>query len=71
MDMALLLRKSGGRFALLAKDYELLYQGSIYGDLSFYNWKYAEFFIDQNQYVIRSDEKAKWLLEQNGGSIAC
>jgi hypothetical protein len=71
MDMDLLLKKSGGRFALLAKDYELLHQGSICGDLSFYDWKYAEFFIDQNQYVIRSDGKAKWLLEQRGVSIAC
>jgi hypothetical protein len=71
MDMDLLLKKSGGVFALLAKDYELLHKGSVCGVLSFYDWKYAEFLIDQNQYVIRSDGKAKWLLEQRGISIAC
>jgi hypothetical protein len=72
MDMDLLLKKqSGGLSALLAKDYELLHKGSVCGVLSFHNWKYVELLIDQNQYVIRSDGKAKWLLEQRGISIAC
>jgi len=70
MDMDLLLQKSGGLFELLAKDYELLHKVSICGVLSFYDWKYAEFFIDQDQYVIRSDGQAKWLLEQRGICIA-
>ena len=71
MDIDLLLKKSDGLFALLAKDYELLHKGSVCGVLSFYDWKYAEILIEQNQYAIRSDGKAKWLLEQRGTSIAC
>ena len=70
--MDLLLKKRSWRlFAPLSKDYELLHKGSICGVLSFHDWKYVEFLIDQNQYVIRSDGKAKWLLEQRGVSIAC
>ena len=71
MDVELLLKKSGGLFAPLAKDYELLHKGSVCGVLSFYDWKYAEFLIEQNQYAIRSDDKARWLLEQRGTRIAC
>ena len=71
MDMDLLLKKSGGLFSLLAKDYELLHKGSICGSLSFYDWKYVEFLIGENQYVIRSEGKAKWCLEQGGIRIAC
>jgi hypothetical protein len=71
MNMDLLLKKkSGGLLALLAKDYELMHKGSICGAFSFHNWKYVEFLIGQNQYTIRSEGKAKWLLEQRGVSIA-
>lgn len=66
----LLKKKSGGLLALLAKDYELLHEGLICSVFGFYNWKYAEIMIDQNQYAIRSEGKAKWLLEQRGVSIA-
>ena len=69
--MHLLLKKSGGLFPLLAKDYELLHKGSICGGLSFYDWKYVDFLIGENQYVICSDGKTKWLLEQRGNRIAC
>ena len=70
MDMDILLKKSGGLFALFAKDYELLHKGSNCGDLDFYDWKYAELLIDQNPYVIRVDGKAEWVLEHRGVSIA-
>ncbi len=69
--MDLLLRKSGGRFAIFAKDYELLHNGSVCCTLSFDDWKYVEFLIDGNRYVIRSDGKARWVLEQNGINVAC
>ncbi len=71
MDIEFTLKNSGGLFELLAKDYELLHKGSIRGVLSFYDWKYVEFMIDQNQYTIRSNGKAMWSLEQRGGRIAC
>lgn len=69
--MDLLLRKSGSLFALFAKDYELLHDGSMCGVLSFYDWKYVEFLIDGNRYVIHPDGRARWVLEQRGISIAC
>ena len=68
--MDFVLKKSGGLFSLFAKDYELLHKGSICCVLSFYNWKYVEFVIDGNSYVIRSDGKARWVLEQNGVNVA-
>ena len=69
--MDFLLRKSGGLFALFAKDYELLHNGSVCCVLSFDDWKYVEFLIDGNRYVIRSDGKARWVLEQSGIKVAC
>ena len=68
--MDLLLRKSGGRFAIFAKDYELLHNGSVFCILKFDEWKYAEFMVDGNHYVIRFDSKARWVLEQNGIEVA-
>ncbi len=65
MDIEFTLKNSGGLFELLAKDYELLHKGSIRGVLSFYDWKYVEFMIDQNQYTIRSNGKAMWSLDSN------
>jgi hypothetical protein len=69
--MDFLLRKSGGPFALFAKDYELLRSGSLCCALGFDDWKYVEFSIDGIRYVIRSDGKASWVLEQNGTNVAC
>ena len=69
--MDLLLRKSGSPFALFAKNFELLHNGSVCCTLSFYNWKYAEFLIGGKRYVIRSDGKARWVLEQSGINVAC
>jgi hypothetical protein len=72
MDMELLLvKKSGGILALLEKDFELMHQGSICSIISFYNWKYVELLINQNQYEIRSEGKSRWLLDQQGANIAC
>lgn len=68
--MGFLLRKSGGLFSFLEKDYELLHNGSLCCALSFYDWKYVEFLIAGNRYVIRSDGKARWVLEQSGIKIA-
>ena len=70
IEMDYLLRKSSGLFALLAKDYELLHNGSACCVLSFEDWKYVEFWIDGKRYVIRSDGKARWMLEQNGSNVA-
>jgi hypothetical protein len=69
--MDFLLRKSGGLIALFAKDYELLHNGTVCCLLGFYNWKYVEYSIDGNRYVIRSDGKGKWVLEQSEINIAC
>lgn len=68
--MDYVLRKSGNLFALSAKDYKLLYNGSVCGVLSFYDWKHVEFLIDGNRYVIHSDGKANWVMEQSGINIA-
>ena len=68
--MELLLRKSGGHFAIFAKDYELLHNGSVCCILSFDDWKYVEFLIDGNHYIIRYDGKARWVLEQSGINLA-
>ncbi len=69
--MDFLLRKSGGPYALFAKDYELLHNGMVCCVLSFDDWKYVEFLIDGNRFVIRSDGKARWMLEQGGINVAC
>lgn len=68
--MDFLLRKSGGPFALFEKDYELLHNGAVCCVLSFDDWKHVEFWIEGNRYVIRSDGKATWMLEQNGIHVA-
>ena len=68
--MDFLLRKTGGLFAFFAKDYELLHDGSACCTLSFYDWKHVEFLIGGNRYVIRSDGKAGWVLEQSRRNVA-
>ena len=68
--MDFLLRKSGGLFALFSKDYEFLRNGSVCCVLSFDDWKHVEFSIDGNRYTIRSDGKARWVLEQGGVNVA-
>jgi hypothetical protein len=68
--MDFLLKKSGGLFPPLAKDFELIHNGSVCCVLNFYNWKTVEFLVNAKHYVIRSDGKAQWLLEQGGIELA-
>lgn len=66
----LLKKKPAGLAAPLAKDFELLHNGSAIGTLSFQNWKHAELLIDRNQFEVRSEGKGEWLLMQRGRNIA-
>jgi len=66
----LLKKQPGGLKALLAKDYELLHRGSIWGALSFHDWQHSELSIGPNQYIISSEAKDQWSLTQRGKKVA-
>jgi hypothetical protein len=69
--MDFLLRKSGGPFALFAKDYELLHNGAACCVLRFDDWKHVAFSIAGNRFDIRSNGRARWVLEQSGIKVGC
>ncbi len=65
--MTLLLRRKGG---WLSKDYELLDRDSVVCFMQFKNWRDSTLLIEEKRYLVRGEGRGRWILEENGISIA-